>query len=180
MRESNVGRPVASFLAAALAARSPLPSPSLPHLLPLQQVRRHRRLGRALVHLALLVALLVHGDRLLHRRLLGVPLLGKELALQAERLLRKRGPLVHLPGLPLAQALMVVQPVPIPLAVEFDVVALGHCEGAGVVGWRGRWRRAGMLEPPAAGGSGELRVEEKEARALRPTRAAQHTQVGRN
>jgi len=53
-----------------------------PHLITLQQVCRHCILWCAVICLVLLVLLLVHGDGLLHQRLLLVALLGKHLTLQ--------------------------------------------------------------------------------------------------
>jgi hypothetical protein len=102
-------------------------------LVALQQVGWHGVLGGAVVCFVLVLPLLVHGDGLLHLRLLLVALLGKHLALEPDGLLRILGPLVHLARLLLALALCMVQLPAIPLPMQLYVLVLRHaCAGGGL------------------------------------------------
>ena len=101
-------------------------SRSAAHLLTLQQVGRHSTAGDSIIGLVLIVVLLVHGNGLPHAGLLCMPLLGIQLALEAQRLLRKRSALVHLPGLLFALALLKVEALPLALPVQVHVLPLRH------------------------------------------------------
>lgn len=98
-------------------------------------------------------------SRLLHLYLLRMPLLVVELGLQPDHLLGLPGTLVRLAALLLPPLLVVVQAVPIPLAVQLDVLVLRlWAQGSGVSGYR-RPRPAlhphrGPEPPGRAAGSG--------------------------
>mmetsp|Transcript_15303 Transcript_15303/g.43764 ORF Transcript_15303/g.43764 Transcript_15303/m.43764 type:complete len:306 (+) Transcript_15303:253-1170(+) len=97
-----------------------------PHLLAVEEVRRHGAgLGLVVVR-GLRVLLLVGLDRLLHRRLLHIPLLGEELRLDAAQLLGRLRELVRLARLLLSQALRMIKSFPESAYRFLNVLILRH------------------------------------------------------